>query len=280
MNRYMIEFFANIKNSFFSPQFYVEAREKSLFRAYGFLYWSALLAASVLVLAFAVSLVPSALNHTPLKTVEEKFPDTLTVAVVDGKASANVEMPYKVPVQDNDTIQDFDNYLVIDTRPDVTVSTLESYKSVAVLTEKSLYIHQGEGEARVIPLSDSEDITVDKEFAREAAEGLLNVFWIVLPFFIVLAAPLLALLALVYHAIASLAGAFIALGIGKIRGVTMTYGEAYVTALYGSVPILLIGTAWLMLGIGGMPPFLDVLVFAFLLALNLNPNTKNPAVAG
>lgn len=276
----MIEFFKHIKDSFFGPAFYEDAKGKSLFRAFGFLYGSALLAALVLVIAFAISLVPDALNHAPLKTVEDKFPESLSVSVIDGKASANVEMPYKVPVEDGDAIKDFDNYLVIDTRPDISVSTLESYKSVGVLTEKSLYMHQGQGEARIIPLSDAEDITVDKTFAREAAEGLLGVFWVLLPFFVILAAPLLALLALIYHAIASLLGAFVALGIGRIRGVTLTYGEAYKTALYGSVPILLIGTAWLMLGVGGMPPFLDVLVFAFLLALNLKPQTKNPAVAG
>jgi hypothetical protein len=81
-----------------------------------------------------------------------------------------------------------------------------------------------------------------------------------------------------FYLFASLFGAVIPLLIAKLRKIRMTYGEAYKVALYATVPIMFLTTVWLFLGLGAFPAFLDTLLFAFLLTLNLKQ--KNPPLAG
>jgi hypothetical protein len=273
----MKNFFLDLKNSFYGPSFYTLARTKSLGSAVVFLLLSALLTSFALVLVFTAIIIPTVLTVKPAEFVEQKFPAELAVTIENGKASANVEQPYILPIPDEDKLKDekFENYLVIDTRPDITVASLEGYKSVVVLTENSLYVSGDDEAGRVIPLTDADNVKIDKPFVVELVQGLMSIFWIVVPILLIFAFPFVALFGVSYFLMVSLIGAVIPLVISKIRKVPMTYGEAYKTALYGTVPVMCITTAWLFFSIGPFPMFLDVLLFAFLLSFNLKPPAKN-----
>lgn len=269
----MKNFFSDLKSSFYGPAFYATAKTKSLGSAVGFLFLSALLTSFILVLFFAAVAIPGVLTIKPAEFVDQKFPAELAVTIKDGKASTNVEQPFIVPIPVEDRMKDeqFENYLVIDTRPDITVAALEGYKSVVVLTEKSLYMSAKDEPGRVVPLTDTDNVTIDKPFVAEMVNGLMAIFWIIVPIILIIGAPFIALFGLSYFLVVSLVGALIPLVIGKIRKVSMTYGEAYKTALYATVPVMCITTVWLFFSVGPFPMFLDILLFAFLLTLNLKP---------
>lgn len=267
-------FFRDLKHSFFGPSFYTSARSKTFGSAVGFLFASTLLISFLVIFIGVVLAIPSALSVKPEAFFEKNFPADLSVTLTDGKASTNATQPYIIPIPEEDKVEDstFENYLVIDTRPETTVQMLQEYKSVAVLTENSLYVNQDEGEGRVIALSEiGEDVTINKEFVQGALKGLMVFLWILVPLALIFGTPLMAFFVTGFYLFTSLFGALIPLLIGMVRKIPMTYGEAYKTALYASVPILAITSAWMFLGIGVFPPFLDVLLFAFLLTLNLKP---------
>ena len=269
----MKNFFLDIRNSFYSPSFYASGRGKPMNSAIGFLFFSSLLISFLMILGFTFAVIPGVLASKPAEFIQEKFPAELAVTITDGKASANVEQPFIVPIPEKDKLKDgeFENFLVIDTRPETTIAMLEDYKSIAVLTESSLYVSQDTGERRIIPLGEADYVTIDKECTLGLVEGLMAIVWIVIPVLLVFAAPFLALFGTGYFLVVSYVGAIIPLVISKIRKIPMTYWEAYKTALYGTVPIMIITTVWLFFSIGPFPMFLDVLLFAFLLTLNLKP---------
>lgn len=267
-------FFNEIKSAFFSPTFYASVRHKPFGAAVGFLFLSTLLVGFAMILIGAMSTIPSILSAKPDAFVEENFPGDLSVSLKDGKASANVEEPYIIPIPEEEKMKDgtFENYFVIDTRPETTVQMLNDYKAVAVLTENSLYVNQDNGEGRVIALSEvGEDVTIDKEFITALVGGLAMFLWIFVPLALIFGAPLIAFFMTGFYLFLSLFGAVIPLLIAMLRKIPMTYGEAYKTALYATVPIMTITSVWLLFGVGPFPPYLDILLFAFLLTLNLKP---------
>lgn len=276
-------FFTELKSSFFGPSFYASLRDESFGSAVGFLFLSTLLVSFAIILIGTAFVVPSVLSAKPEAFFEENFPADLSVSLTDGKASTNAELPYIIPIPEEEKVKDsaFENYLVIDTRPETTVQMLKDYKSVAVLTEESLYVNQENGEGRVIALSEvGENVTVDKEFLTGALKGLLMFLWVLVPLALIFGAPLMAFFVTGFYLFVSLFGAVIPLLIGKLRKIPMTYGEAYKTSLYATVPIMILTSAWMFLGVGAFPPFLDVLLFAFLLTLNLKPKKENLPLAG
>jgi hypothetical protein len=267
-------FFEDLKSSFFGPSFYASAREKSFGVAVGFLFVSTLFVAFIIILVGLIFTAPSILSAKPEVFVEKHFPADLSIVVADGKASTNAEQPYIIPIPEDEKVKDskFENYFVMDTRPETTVQMLQDYKSVAVLTEKSLYVNQDNGEGRMIALSEvGEDVTVDRAFVTGFIGGLMSFLWILVPIALIFCTPLFAFFMTGFYLFASIFGAVIPLLIAKLRKIPMTYGEAYKTALYATVPIMAITSTWLLLGMGAFPAFLDILLFAFLLTLNLKP---------
>lgn len=271
-------YFGELKSTFFGPAFYASLRDKSFGASVGFLFLSTLLISFAIVLIGSAFVIPSVLSAKPDTFVAENFPNDLTVTLANGKASTNAEQPYIIPIPDDEKMKDttFENYFVIDTRPETTVQMLQDYKSVALLTENSLYVNQDDGEGRVIALSEiGEDVTVDAEFLTGVVQGLMMFMWILIPLALIFVAPLMAFFMTGFYLFVSLFGAVIPLLIGMVRKIPMTYGRAYTTALYATVPIMAITSAWMFLGIGVFPPFLDILLFAFLLTLNLKPQKSS-----
>ncbi|MBY0539035.1 DUF1189 domain-containing protein [Patescibacteria group bacterium] len=271
-------FFEELKSSFFGPSFYASTRDKSFGASVGFLFLSTLLVSTSVVIVGAAFTISSLLSIQPSSFIEENFPTELSVSIKDGKASTSAQEPYIIPIPEDERVKNstFENYLVIDTRPETTVQALEEYKAVAVVTKESLYINQDGGEGRVIALSElGEDVTFDKPFLTSAVQGLMTFLWVIVPLLIIFGAPLFAFIMTGFYLFVSIFGAVIPLLIAKLRKIPMTYEGAYKTALYATVPIMFLTSAWLFLGVGAFPPFLDILLFAFLLTLNLKAKKES-----
>ncbi len=272
-------FFKDIKSSFYDPGFYGVAPMKPTSNAIFFLFWVSVISAIAAGIFISISAFTAFRSFSAEDFVSKNYPEALVVTVKDGKASVNQPEPYMIPANAEmkaDKDHPYDNFLVIDTRPETTLETLNSYKSLAVLTRDRIFFAPDNKDGRVFPLTSIKDATVDKAAAVGFVGKIISVLWIIalpLALFGVLA---IAVFSLVFHLIASLIGALLVILVGMVRKNKLQYGDAYKIALYASAPVIFVQTLAMFFHISSLPFFLDVLLFIIVLFANLTPKVDTP----
>lgn len=246
-----------------------------------FLFWVSLLSAVVAGVFVMVSMAASFKSFTADDFVSKNYPEGLVVTIKDGKASVNQPEPYMIPVKEEtkDKEHPYDNMLVIDTRPETTLETLNSYHSFAVLTKDRIFFAPDNKDGRVFPLTSVKDFTVDKAQAVTLTGKLLSILWIIALPIALIVILMIAVFSLVFHLVASLIGALLVLLVGMVRKTKFAYGDAYKIALYASAPVILFQTAAMLLHIATLPAFLDVFLFIVVLFANLTPKAEPTTVS-
>lgn len=269
-------FWGDVKSSFYNPAFYALVPTKNTGNAVLFLLCVSFVSSLLLVVYLSIAGLAAFSSFSTTDLVQKIYPADLVVTIKDGIASSNQAEPYTIPLDENMKDKDtpYANLLVIDTRPDVTLETLNSYDSFVVLTKDKIFANADDTEGRVMPLASIKDFTVSKTLAEEWFKTLLNLLWLLALPIALFAIVFIAVFSLVFHLIASLLGALLVMLVAGIRKVKLEYGDAYKIALYASAPIIAIQTVAMFFGMPTLPFFLDVLIFIVILFANLIPNTQ------
>jgi len=227
-------FLKTIRNSIYSPSFYVSIPQKKLSSAMGYFFLLILLVTVVESISPIWSF--STVGQTEIKKFVDKvknfYPSELVVKIQKGKVSTNVPEPYYIPLPEytGKTAQDASNLVVIDTKTPFSIDQFNQYKTIAWVTKDSV-ITKNEGKIQINDLSKVSNMTIDKTFVATIINKVSPWVNIIAPLAIagiLLGLYLLHIFRLVYLF-------FLALAIWlltKLIKKPLSYGNSYKTGLY------------------------------------------------
>lgn len=265
-------FFSTIRDSFYGPALYASMKDRSLGSAFIFLLLVILLATLVGSVSILGGLFPFLDSFSKTDYVAKYYPEGLVITLKGGEVSTNQEEPYILPVSAEMKPKEGEpkNILAIDTRPDITLEALGSYDAFMTLTKHEV-IFTDDNERRVFSLKSMPDLILGQATAEKWMD-------IAKKFVLAMSIPLaiVGILMVVtftfsYHLMASLLGAVIAILIGMLFQKKLSYGEGYKTALFATVPVIVLGTVAGLFGVPALPFLLSLLIFVAVLFVNLSP---------
>lgn len=261
-----------LSGSFYGPNAYAAVRSQTFGRGVVYAFIAALIVSLAALVAMAMVMFPLA-RAGYVDDIANIYPDELEITFKDGKISTNVEEPYSIPFPEEWRTDENDpeNLVVIDTKPDLTMDEIRDYDALAVVGESTVFI--ADDQSRTIDLSENKgegEGTLTKSMVltfAEKAKPYVRGLMLALPFFIAIVA--VGFITIGYLLIA-LPAALIAMLIGKIRGASLPYGEAYIVSLYAMIPVAVFDVATDIAGVGNGFAVTTVF-FALILAINLMP---------
>lgn len=236
-----MRFFQTIKNSIYAPSFYQQIPSRSFKGSLGYF----LLLILFLTIISTITLLPTMLFEVPailqqfLNDAVACFPDELKLSINRGKVTTNVAEPYFVPFcLGEQTSQDYNNLLVIDTQTPFSSSQFNQYQTVAWLTKDTLVYKERDYKIQIFDLSQIPEFKLDRATINSLAQKISPWLKFVGP-----ALLLVILLGLYIMYIFRLMYAlFLALVIflsAKVFKKTLTYKASYKISLYAmTLPLL------------------------------------------
>lgn len=184
---------------------------------------------------FVQSIVPEAnrLIDRGLNLYDEHFP---TISIQDGKASVDVEQPWRLDSKDADV-----PVVIIDTREETDLdpqSILKKHSDVVILTRDMLFL-KNKGEIRIIDLKNVPDFVINSENLRDLKKRMI-------PKAATWAVVLLSIYFFLSKTVQVLLFALIPLLVGKSGPEPPTYGASVKLAVYAMVPAVIVGSALFM----------------------------------
>ncbi len=182
-----MEFFKNIKNSIYGPNFYSEAISKPFSFSLKYYLLFALISAIFATIVLSFSVLPemkSTLGELSTKVLQN-YPTDLVVKIQNGKASTNAKEPFFVKIPGG-AEAGVENLLAIDTKTPFDLNKFQDYKSQCLLTENSLICYdKNKGEIKIQSLEKFHNITINKALVSswvKKASVFLNLLY---PFFFI-----------------------------------------------------------------------------------------------
>lgn len=274
--------FATFQRSLYDPAFYREV-SKAPFKEGLQYYIKATVALSLFAtLAFAILLVPQGVQFVKEDAkvlVEKYYPAHLEVTIEKGEASINSPEPYFIPGS-RETLdalpQDgaLENILVIDTRSDFEKAVFDEYKTFALLTKHDFVTREEGGRVVMQDLSGVPSMTVSMAsllgFVDRVHGSLYAIIFLgILAMFIILGVGYL------FYLIPLVLFALIPFLLAWMKGVALTYSEAYRMSVYAVMPGLVIKTFFNIGGYFFVPAYLSLLVFTLVIFVNTRGMEKN-----
>lgn len=234
------------------PSSYKGFLKKRFFAGFWYLYFVLLFTSLALMVPVGIGLL--AARPLVLQTVESAktevpnlYPSKLVIRVKHGQVSTNVKEPYSIPLPASwkEFSENTSNLLTINTK--ASVDDFSTYHSLFLLTKTSLVMPDKNGTYRIIPLKDSEDITINRAMYNEVSGAALRyVNWLprfftafavclmfVLPF-------LVAFLRLAGYLLYLLITTVLLLLLQHIVSREFTFSELYRLSLFGlTLPLIL-----------------------------------------
>ncbi len=269
------EFFKDIGRSFYGPSLYAAGAQKSVWRAWFFLFLVSAITSLAATAYIGTSFYPVLKSFSEEDFVSRFYPEGVELSITNGKASVNQPVPYMLATPEAERVSSstYPYLLVVDTRPDVSLSEINAYDTFAVLTEDSLIVHT-EKDTRVLPLEKVENMHITRAAAEEWQGKFASVIRLMFWPLVFILWLLIAIGSTIAHAIASVFGALLVWLIASLRKAPYKYGESYKIAVLASVPILIIDTAaFLILNTPEpLPGLATTALFALIVWLNLKQN--------
>ena len=267
--------FETFKKSIYNPAFYRTAKDTPFWEIFRFYSKITFVLTLLMTIVLGVLLVPRGItfvkNRAP-ELVRNYYPKELVVHIEKGEASANVPMPYIVPVKQltgvaplPDALQ---NMLVIDTTHDFEKNTFVGYKTYALLTKTELVTQSDVGQITIQDLRGAPTMTVSQEVLLNFVGKIQNSLLAMVIGGVFATFTILALGYLIYL-IPLLLFALIPFSIAWVKKSPLSYGEAYKVSLYAIIPALALKTAINLMGIFFLPPYFTLLVFMLIIAINM-----------
>lgn len=274
---HMKNLFRTFKKSIYNPSFYQDVGNVSYRDSFRYYSKCILLLSVVMTIALGILFIPAGVqfikNRAP-GLVNSYYPAGLVVNIGKGEASANVAMPYFVPVPGAaSTTSSVQNFLVIDTAHEFDKKTFDGYKTFALLTKTDLVTSNDNGQITIETLRGAPALTVSKDVLLSWIEKInqllvpLSITGVVIMFIIIIAGYFLYLLPLLLFALVPLL-------VGWVRKTPLSYSGAYKMSLHAIVPALVIKTALNLMGLFFLPEYLTFLIFMLIIAINMRDSEQ------
>jgi hypothetical protein len=276
-----LRFLATVVRSIFSPRFYATIPStpwRSGFRY--FLLFTLLLTIGdyIVALPTLAPLFRGAVGDA-IAQISAAYPGDLSVEIQNGLVSTNARQPYAIPLTDGTTDLGTPgpprNILVIDTETPFSSTQFHAYDTAAWLTRDALYVEDQQGaQIRAIDLSRVRDLSVDRASVTRLVDRVRPIVDLVAKIIGVLAFGLIflwhlgRLLYLLVLAVPILLAA-------RLRGVSLTYGEAYRVGLYAMTAGFLVEFVGGLVGFRGFA-FMFSLVTILVVLVNLGERATAP----
>ncbi len=277
----MKNFYQTFKNSIYNPSFYQNIATAPFWEAFRFYAKATVALAGVMAVALAVFLgiVGGAfIKYRAADLVKNYYPEALTINIDKGQASAQVAMPYFVPVKSMNgattTVGSVQNLLVVDTNHEFDKKSFLEYKTYALLTKTDLVTSNEDGQITIQSLRNAPPMVISQAMLLSFIEQIRShaVAIIIgggIAMFVVF------LLGFAFYLVILLLFALIPLLIAWIKKEQLSYSSAYKMSLYAIVPALALKTLLNIMGLFFLPAYLTLLVFMLVIALNMR-NEEEP----
>lgn len=266
--------FETFKKTIHNRNFYRAVAEAPFYDAIRFYAKLAGILALIMTVGLGILLVPQGVafvrDRAP-ELVKKYYPMELVVKIEKGEATANVSMPYMIPVAGEGAIPKdsfFKNMLVIDTTSEFDKKKFEEYKTYALLTKTDIVTTSDHGQITIESLEKVPRVTIDQGLLFSWAEkirGSLPVVTVVglfITFVVVFFGYLMYLVPLFLFAL-------IPFCIAWLKKTPLSYGAAYKMSVYAIVPALALKTLLNLVGVFFLPAYFTLLVFMLIIALNM-----------
>ncbi len=278
----MKNLYKTFKKAVYNPAFYQKTPDSSFADAFRFYFKSTLIFSAVMTIALGIFFIPIGLafiNDKAPGLVRTYFPADLTVNVEKGQASANVAMPYFVPIRTTDgatsTIGTMQNILVVDTTHDFDKKTFADYKTYILITKNDIVTSNDGGQINIQSLRGAPFHTLSQAVLLSWVATIQHSFALIAVVAVIVMYILLMLGYLIYLGVLFIF-ALIPLLIGWIKKIPLSYGGAYKMSLYAIVPALALKTALNLIGVFFLPSYLTFLVFILVITLNMRNEEEEP----
>lgn len=270
----MKSIFETFKKSVYNPVFYQIVATAPLSEAFRYYIKFTLILSLVMTVALGVLLVPQGIvfvKERAPELVKTYYPKELVVHIEKGIASANVPMPYFVPLigaTGAATTTAMQNMLVIDTTQGFDKTKFEEYKTYVLLTNTDIVTRNDNGQItiqslRVVPpVTISQDVLLSWVINVQNYTGYIVVIGIIITFIIMMLGYLMYLVLLLLLAL-------IPKSIAYLKKTPLSYVSAYKMSLYAIIPALALKTLLNILGVFFLPAYFTLLVFTLVIAVNM-----------
>jgi hypothetical protein len=265
--KHIRNFLKKIKDTVYNPSFYQKITHEPTELGIWFLFLINVLSFTVIGIGLLVISIPSVSSFSMSDYIGTHYPDELTITIQDGVVEANIDMPYYIPL-DEDEEGDPANLIVIDTTEGQTFDTISSYDTLAVLTRDSLVFFKSEGETRIFSLEEIKDFTFNKDTAISWGETIMTWTYILIIPFALLMIGIVACFVLGWYLLVSFIYALVPFFAAKLLKKRLTYMNAYKVSLYALVPAILFSTIISLLGLHSLP-FLTLGIVSFVAIINI-----------
>lgn len=264
-----------LRESFYGPGRYAEVRQQNFLSA----VWYALLAGFIGSAVFSVFLVQGTFEILKLdmspEAVSKIYPPGLEIHIKNGQVSTNQPEPYLLSFPNfsdatSSSTSSPKYLLMVDTTKDLALEDIRAVDALVVLGKSSLYAVKDASEMRIFSLKDvqSFDLTevVVNDFIR-LMRPLILLFVFLLPVLMLLFGTIFSAL---YYLVVGVLGACIVLVVSRVGGMKLKFGEAYVVALFASIPMSILSAVLFVFGVTSSF-ILGLVLLAGLAYLNLSP---------
>lgn len=277
-----MEFFKNLKNSIYSPNFYQELLAKPFSYSFKYFILLAIIISLLVSIIFSFMLIPGLkifFDNAGEKMLSY-YPADLKINIKDGQVSTNVPEPYfvKMPNEikpENSSVKvntkdmsNYENLLVIDTKNNFTVDQFASYKTFALLTNDSVIAYDKNGNITISKIEKTANFALDKPIIEgfiNKVKPFIKFIYPIIAIFIFIASMFVIMLQMAYL----LFGALFVWLAAKIKGVKIGYKKSYQLALH-LITILIIARVISMIsGINNITPFLFTFLLFILALINI-----------
>jgi len=289
-----MEFFKNIKNSIYNPDYYSGVISKPFSYSLKYYFLFVLLIAFVSMILLSFTVVPKIKFLTDIfsEKILQYYPDELEIVIKDGKASTNVQEPYFIkapPGWEKETavpdkkILGIENLLVIDTKTPFSIERFKDYKAFCYLAEESLTCYDEDQALKTTLLSKVPNVTINENFISSFIGKIEPFFKLVYPLLAIavwFGISVVLFLRLSYLLLA----AFLIWGVAKIKKVEIGYKKSYQFSMHlMTLPIIitcLINYFLSFVKINLSFPFFFTILLVIMAAINLKPKaiTGSPSL--
>ena len=224
-----MEFFKNIKNSIYNPEYYSNLLNKPFSYSLKYFLLLSFVVSLLLTIVFSFSTLPKIKSFLDIagKKAIQYYPDELQITINNGKASTNVNEPYFIKTPEDLKIKNIDNLVVIDTKNNFSLTEFENYKTLLLLTNNSLiYREKNNTKITIQSLKQIPNYTLNKPALLSFFNKVSPYLKLVYPFFIILML-LFFFSALTLRLFYLLVAALLIWIVAKIKKINIGYSKSY-----------------------------------------------------
>lgn len=267
--------FETFKKSIYDPAFYRSAGKEPFWDIFHYYAKVILILSAVMTVVLGLLLIPVGVSfvkdHAP-DLIKTYYPAGLVVHIEKGEATANVKMPYIIPVKQMlgitppaDALQ---NMFVIDTTRDFDKKIFQDYKTYALLTKTDLVTQNDRGQTTIQSLRTTPIMTMSQEVLLGWVEKIRGALGYIV-FFGIVATFVILMLGYLGYLVLLLIFALVPLVIAWLKKTPLSYREAYKMSMYAILPALALKTIINLMGVLFIPSYFTLLVFMLIIALNM-----------